>query len=152
MTTSSSFVSVVVALVSLVTAPAAFAGQPPARTSAIVIRDAWVRTPAPSVPMTAGYLTAENPSSQDVVIVAVSSVAGTIEMHEMRDENGRASMRMVETIVIPARGTVKLAPGGLHLMIMNMPKPLVAGDEVRLTLTMRDGTVAVARAVVKAAP
>ena len=143
------FVPVALTLVTLVPVPGATA-QPLPRPSAIVIRDAWVRTPPPSMPMTAGYLTVENPSSADVAIVAVSSIAAaTIELHEMRDENGRASMRMVEKIVIPAKGTVKLAPGGLHLMIMGMPKPLVAGDEVPLTLKMSDGTVAVARATVK---
>lgn len=144
-------VPVAIALVTLVLAPGATA-QPVSRGAAIVIRDAWVRTPPPSVPMTAGYMTIENPSAVAIAIVKVSSVAaGTIEMHEVREENGRASMRMIDRIVIPPRSTVTLAPGGLHLMIMSMPKRLAAGDEVPLTLTMSDGAVVVARATVKEA-
>lgn len=130
---------------------AANAQAPTAPASVLILKDAWVRTPAPTVPMTAGYLTIENPSAADVVITGASSVAANrIEMHEMRDENGRASMRMVDVITVPARGSVRLAPGGLHLMIMGMPRMLVAGDEVPITLKMRDGSVAIARAIVKA--
>lgn len=144
--------SVALVLVPLAPSPCAYAQAPGPRPSVVVVRDAWVRTPPPSVPMTAGYLTIDNPTAHDVTLVSASSIAaGRIELHEMRDENGRASMRMVERVVVPAKGTVKLAPGGLHLMIMSMPKVLVSGDEVPITLTMSDGTVAIARAVVKAA-
>jgi copper(I)-binding protein len=151
MATSPILAPVALMLVTFVPSPVAAQAPVPAAAS-VTVRDAWVRTPAPSVPMTAGYMTLENPSSQDVTLVAATSIAaGTIELHEMRDENGRASMRMVDRIVIPARGTVTLAPGGLHLMIIGMPKPLVAGDDVPITLRMSNGTVAIARAVVKAA-
>ncbi|MBL8143147.1 MAG: copper chaperone PCu(A)C [Acidobacteria bacterium] len=140
------------ALVFVVSSAPAGAQLPAARPSPVVVRDAWVRTPAPSVPMTAGYLTIDNPSDHDVTLVAATSIAaGRIELHEMRDENGRASMRMVDKVVIPARGSVALAPGGLHLMLIGMPKALVAGDEVPITLHMSNGTVAVARATVRTA-
>jgi hypothetical protein len=53
----------------------------------------------------------------------------------MRVEGGIMRMRPVQRIELPARKTVKLAPGGLHLMLIGVSRPLKAGDKLPLVLT-----------------
>ena len=55
-------------------------------------------------------------------------------------DNGMMKMSPVQRIEVPAKGETALRPGGLHLMIFGLKKPLVPGDTVRLTLTFDDGS------------
>jgi copper(I)-binding protein len=43
-------------------------------------------------------------------------------------------MREVDAIPVPARGAVTLRPGGLHLMLIGLTRPLAAGETVPVTL------------------
>jgi hypothetical protein len=112
------------------------AAEPP--ISAI---DAWVRA-APSVQMNTGaFMTLRNSSSADVAIVSVkTSAAKLAELHEMHDDNGVMRMRRTDRIVVPAKGSVTLKPGGLHVMLFQLTAPLEAGTNVTLVLTTSDGT------------
>jgi len=104
------------------------------------VRDAWVRTPNPAVDIAAAFLTIENNASAPIALVAVSSRGAKIaEMHETKTVDGMMSMQKVERIVVPARGVTKLAPGGSHLMLIELAQPLV--PPVELTLRFDDGTV-----------
>ncbi|MCS7170141.1 MAG: copper chaperone PCu(A)C, partial [Candidatus Kapabacteria bacterium] len=61
--------------------------------------------------------------------------AGRTELHEtVRDTAGRTQMRKIERIVIPARDSVVLRPGGLHVMLYELPQALRPGDTLRLRL------------------
>jgi copper(I)-binding protein len=53
----------------------------------------------------------------------------------MAGGSGMMTMRPVEKVEIPAESTVKLEPGGLHVMLLDLQKDLVAGDTVEVTLT-----------------
>ena len=54
----------------------------------------------------------------------------------------RESIELANGIEIPAGATVTLAPGGLHLMFMQLKEPLVEGTKVPVTLTFeKAGTV-----------
>jgi periplasmic copper chaperone A len=58
-------------------------------------------------------------------------------------ENASGSMVMQEKkggFTIPAKGSLELAPGGNHLMLMDLTGPIKAGDDVTFTLTMKDGS------------
>src|SRR6202000_487211 len=72
-------------------------------------------------------------------------VAGKIEVHEMKMDNGVMKMRPVEGgLEIDPGKTVKLAPGGYHLMMMDLKNPLKQGDKVPLMLQFeKAGKVAV---------
>jgi copper(I)-binding protein len=62
-------------------------------------------------------------------------VAGKVEIHEMAMNNGVMTMRPLDKgLAIEPGKTVKLAPGGLHLMLMDLKSPLKQGDKVPLTL------------------
>jgi copper(I)-binding protein len=101
---------------------------------------AWIRLPPAGRTVTAGFLDIVNEGPSPIRVVgARSSAAGTIELHEMAQDNGMMRMRQIRGIDVPAQGRVALAPGGLHLMLFDLPAPLSAGTPVRLTLLLADG-------------
>jgi copper(I)-binding protein len=72
----------------------------------------------------------------DAVLVAVDSpLAAKVQLHSMNMDGGVMRMRALEKIELPAGKTVKLAPGGLHVMLYDIKQPLEAGGTVPLTLT-----------------
>lgn len=85
--------------------------------------------------VTACYLTLT--SSIDDRLVAVSSPdAAKGELHEMTTEDGIMRMReLPDGLALPAGQAVRLQPGGDHIMLMGLTRPLAAGDTVSLTLT-----------------
>jgi periplasmic copper chaperone A len=110
--------------------------------------EAWVRTPNPAVDVAAAFLTLENNSSAPVALVAVSSrQAKVMEMHETKTADGMMSMQRVERIAVPPNGTAKLAPGGSHLMLIELARPLLS--PVELTMRFDDGTVLTANAEIR---
>ncbi|UQE75961.1 copper chaperone PCu(A)C [Gordonia sp. PP30] len=111
-----------------------------AKAAALTVSDQWVKA-APSG-MTAMFGTLKNDGDSEIRIVSgTSDVAGKVELHEMVDEGGQRIMReKTGGFAIPAHGTVKLAPGGEHIMLMDLKKPIVAGETVVVTLRLADGS------------
>ncbi|MEO1060945.1 MAG: copper chaperone PCu(A)C [Actinomycetota bacterium] len=58
---------------------------------------------------------------------------------DMGDGEMAMTMQEVSSINLPAGETVSLEPGGLHVMMLDLPDPLEAGEEFDLTLTLEDG-------------
>jgi len=99
------------------------------------VKDAWVRAPAPGQNVAGVYM--EIVSRADSVLVAVASpAAARAEMHSTTQEAGVMKMRPLEKIELPAGKAVKLAPGGLHVMLIGLKQPLKRGDKVPVTLTV----------------
>jgi periplasmic copper chaperone A len=112
----------------------------------LVITQAWTRATPGGAKIGGGFLTIENKgSSPDKLIGASAEVAGSVELHEMATTNGVMKMRPVEGgLAIEPGKTVKLAPGGYHLMMMDLKNPLKQGDKLPLTLQFeKAGKVAV---------
>lgn len=106
----------------------------------IVVRDAWIREPPPRSPA-AGYLVLENRGGESVALVAVATeAAAQTEIHVMEHKDDRMTMRPVAKLAVPAGAEVALKPGGTHLMLMELRRPLRDGDEVELVLRFGDGT------------
>jgi len=121
------------------------------QASAVLIEDAWVKAAEPG-DMTAGFGTLVNSSDDDVNVVAVeSSASPMMELHEtFADDSGTMVMREVEGgFVIPANGDLLLEPGGNHLMMMDLPEAINAGDEVTFTLIFADDSTFEFTAMVK---
>lgn len=91
----------------------------------------------PNSPVAGGFLTIVNGGDTDDRLVAVaSSVAGHGEVHEMAMDGDVMRMReLADGLVVPAGETVTLAPGGYHVMFMDLQKPLVKGEVISVTLT-----------------
>jgi periplasmic copper chaperone A len=85
----------------------------------------------------AGYMTiANNGTAADRLLSASSTAAEKVEIHEMKMQDGVMKMRELPGgVPIEAGKTVSLAPGGYHLMLMQLKAPLKKGDKVPVTLT-----------------
>lgn len=125
------------ALALLASLPAA--AQTAADTISIV--DAYVRAPAPNAPATGAFMVLKNSGATERRLVkAESPAARVVELHDHIDEGGVKKMRPVAAIAIAARGEAVLKPGSLHVMLINMKKPLAEGDSVPITLGFDDGS------------
>ena len=117
------------------------------------INDLWVRGSVPGQTNGAGYLQINNPTgASDRLLSAQSEASTRLELHSVLTENGVAKMRQVPGIDIPAKGSAKLAPGGFHLMFLQLTGPFKQGDlipvvlkfekagEVRVNFTVKPST------------
>lgn len=102
----------------------------------LVITQAWSRATPGGARIAGGYLTIENKgSAPDRLVSGSGDFAGKVEIHEMAMNNGVMTMRSLDKgLPIEPGKTVKLAPGGYHLMLMDLKTPLKQGDKVPLTL------------------
>jgi len=93
-------------------------------------------------PVSAAYMLIENRGgAADRLLRASTDAAAVVEIHETQiDDQGVGQMRpLAEGLEIPANGSVRLEPGGYHVMLMDLRRDLVAGEMVRLTLTFESG-------------
>lgn len=113
-----------------------------AQVPPVVIEDAWMRTGFAGG-NSAAYLRIRNEGAQPLrLILAESSVARSVEIHEtgteMREVNGQlvevSTMREVESVEVPARSQVQLQPGGLHIMLIDLNDALRDGEHAPLVL------------------
>lgn len=121
-----------VLLLALVLSGFAHAGDP------ITVKEAWVRAPAPGAQVTAAYLTLEV-AEPATLVSASSSAAKAVEIHTMNMKNGVMEMRQLKALELKPGQPVKLQPGGLHLMLIDLTKPLKVGDNVDMVLHFGDG-------------
>lgn len=133
-----------VALIAL-TLVACSTGASTTNSDSLAATDTWAK--AAESGMTAAFGQITNSSKNDILIVsATSPAAAKVELHEVVD----STMRQVDGgLVVPAGSTLTLQPGGFHLMFMGLTAPLVAGDDVSITLTLGDGSKLTFTAVAK---
>lgn len=104
----------------------------------ISVTDAWVRATMPGQPVGSAYMQIQ--SDADARLVGVSSsVVPRVEVHEMKMDGDVMRMREVKAVDLPKGKTVSLEPGGFHIMLMNLKKPIAAGDVIPLTLVIESG-------------
>ncbi len=116
------------------------------------VEGAWIREAPPVAKVMAGYLTIHNPAEEEIVLEgAESPLFDKIEIHRTGMKGGMASMERQQGVMIPARGQVKFAPGGLHLMLMGPKKPLAAGATATITLRFKGGQTLPMQFTVRAA-
>lgn len=109
-------------------------------SKSILVANAWVQAMPLSQTTTAAYMVITNNSPKEAVVVSASSdIAGATEIHQMSDMNGMMNMAMVKVLHVPAQGKVTLQPGGFHIMLINLKKPVQKGDIVPITLHFQDG-------------
>lgn len=105
------------------------------------VRDPWIKNLPSSVPVRAGYMTIHNPQSIAVSIVSLRSDAfASIEIHQTIEQDGMMSMEQVPSLKIEPNSSVQLAPGGLHLMMMNPSEPTQPGDQLEIVIVLDDGS------------
>jgi copper(I)-binding protein len=102
----------------------------------LVITQAWSRATPSGAKIGSGYFTIENKGTTADRLVGISAdVAGKVEVHEMAMKNGVMTMRpLAAGLTIDPGKTVILAPGGYHLMMFDLKRPLKQGDALPVTL------------------
>ncbi len=88
----------------------------------------------------AAFMTLMNKGNDTAIVAARSAVAGVVELHTHREENGVMRMRQVDRIDLPAGEMVALKPGGLHVMLIDLKQALEVGSEISVTLIYADGS------------
>ena len=106
-------------------------GHPPGQ---FLIQDAWAR-PGPETGNSAVYMTVANNSARDDSLIGIySSIAARAEVHEsFQKENDMMGMRPAGNLPINQGNTLRLAPGGYHIMLMKLKRSLSVGDTLELT-------------------
>lgn len=103
--------------------------------------EGWAPASPAGAPNGAAYGFVANFSSEpDVLVSASTDAAEMTEIHEMKvGANDVMQMSPVEGgLMIPAQGFQELKQGSYHIMLMNLKKPLVAGESLDLTLTFKN--------------
>lgn len=116
----------------------------------VSVTDPWVK--AVDGDMTAMFGTITNDGDEDVVVTgAETDAAGMVELHEtVANDDGSMAMQEKEGgFTIPAHGEHELAPGGDHVMLMDVSKALKPGQTVTLTLSLEGGDTVDVEAPVK---
>jgi periplasmic copper chaperone A len=118
----------------------AFVLSAPVFAQSITVSNAWVRGTVPAQTVSGAYMDITSKDGAKLVGFA-SPLAGRLELHEMRMEGDVMKMRELNELALPAGKTVKLDPGGYHLMLLELKQPLKPGTVAPLTLTIegRDG-------------
>jgi periplasmic copper chaperone A len=99
----------------------------------VTVEHAWMRATAPGQAVAGAFM--DITSAADAKLVGASSpLAGTAQLHTMSMSQGMMDMHEVKDIPLPKGKTVKLAPGGLHVMLFDLKQPMKQGDVVPLTL------------------
>ena len=125
----------------VVTGLAMFALAGSAVAADLQVRDAWARATPPGAGVAAVYLTIVGGDVADTLRAAKTDRAAMTQVHAVTESDGMARMREAGGVAVPPGASVTFAPGGLHLMLMNLATPLVAGQRFVVTLTFeRSGT------------
>jgi len=104
----------------------------------LVIGHPWSRPTASGIPTGVAYLSiTNNGPEQDTLIAASTPVAAHVEFHRSSLEAGMARMRPAGALVVLPNATVTAEPGGLHLMLVDLKSPLVAGTSIPLVLQFK---------------
>ena len=112
------------------------------KTGDITIVHPWSR-PAAQGQNGVIYLEIRNRGAADDRLVAVGTpLANKVELHRSTLKDGVHGMEPVESIVVPAGGTVKLAPGGLHVMLVDLKFMLMEEETIPVSFTFeRSGAI-----------
>jgi len=132
------------------TASAIAAQAPRPKTGAIAVHDAWVRVSTARRTSSSGYCRLENTTDTPVALIGIAAAGvGSAQVHTMVDRDGQMSMHPVEKLPIPPHGAVDLAPGGTHIMLTDIARPLAIGSTLDLRFTFDNGSTQTVRAVIR---
>lgn len=107
-----------------------------ASASSIMVSKAYVRASAtPTAETGAAYVSFMVHGEADRLVAVSTPAAKMAGLHKSEVVDGVMKMAHVDGIDVPANGMLQMKPGGYHIMLMGLAKPLKEGDEVELTLT-----------------
>jgi copper(I)-binding protein len=99
----------------------------------VSITAAWARASLPHQENTAAYMTLLS-TGGDTLTGVDSADAGMVMLHQTTSKGGMSGMSDMDSLALPAGRSVALAPGGMHLMVMDVKHKLAVGDTLHLVL------------------
>ena len=110
-----------------------------AGAATLAVAEPWVK--AAEGPMSGSFGSVKNDSDSPITIVsAETSASDRTELHETVQADGVSTMQQKEGgFTIAPNESLTLEPGGNHIMIMDMQKPIMVGDDVTVTLNLDQG-------------
>jgi len=99
------------------------------------VKDPWARATVAQQKASGAFMQLQS-AKGGKLLSASSPVAGVVEIHEMAMDGNVMKMRAVPSLDLPAGKAVDLKPGGYHVMLMDLKKPLTAGDTIPITLVV----------------
>jgi copper(I)-binding protein len=122
-----------------------FAGAGPIKVKA------WAEATPPGADVGVVYLELHNlGSTPDRLVGVTSPVAGKLSLHQSMTMSGMSQMRPLDGVTLPPGAIVRFAPGGTHVMLEQLRRPLKAGDSVPLTLIFDHAAALTVAATVRA--
>lgn len=113
-----------------------------AQASDLQVHNGYVRAVPPTAAVTAAFMEIHNTSDKNRALVSANSAAAeAVELHTHTNVDGVMQMRQVKQIDLAANSTTHLKPGGLHIMLIGLKKPLKKDDKVLISLTLDDGSL-----------
>ena len=103
------------------------AAKPATQASNVSIERAWARATPPGVQVGAAYAVITNKGQADRLLKVTTPASARVEIHKTTQIEDRTQMRPVTTVELPIGGCVTFGPGGLHLMLVDLKRPLRAG-------------------------
>ena len=101
----------------------------------VAASDSWVKLPAGGEKQAMAFVVIDNPTMYGIYVTsATSAAAGKIELRD-GSLSGDARLKPVEFISVPAYGSITMKPDGVHLLLLDLNRPLKEGDKVPLTLS-----------------
>ena len=105
-----------------------------AQDAAISADHVWARATPPNATTGAAYLVLTNKGQPDRLTGASAPVAGMVGLHQTTNDGGIMKMRPIPALDLDTDKPVRLAPGGYHIMLMDIKRPLRPGEHFALTL------------------
>lgn len=108
----------------------------------VQVHNAYIRAVPPTAAVTAAFMDINNQGNQARAVVSASSAAAdAVELHTHTNVDGVMQMRQVKQIDLAANSTTHLKPGGLHIMLIGLKKPLNMDENVLVSLKLDDGSL-----------
>jgi periplasmic copper chaperone A len=105
------------------------------RSVDIDVKAAWARPTVAGQTGTGAFMQLTSRDGAQL-LGASSDVAGVVEIHEMAMEGNVMRMRPIRRLDLPPGGTVELKPGGHHMMLMDLKRPLAVGEKIKINLQL----------------
>ena len=103
----------------------------------VKVREPWAKATVPGQKVGGVYM--EFVAREDLRLTGVRTAAAeTAEVHQMKMENGMMRMRAVPSLELPAGKSIRLEPGGYHIMLFDLKRSLVSGQKLKLELSLED--------------
>lgn len=101
----------------------------------VAVSKAWVRTTVPGQTVASAYM--EITAQEGARLIAVRSpISPSVQIHLMQMDGDIMRMREVPSLDLPKNNAISLQPGGYHIMLTKLKKPITAGDKIPLTLVV----------------